>query len=69
MSDPVQIQVPPVLASAIDQLVEDQARWFECEPETVRRPVELAILRRGIESLQRERAEERELAEPSGRVA
>jgi hypothetical protein len=48
---PVLIQVPPLLAGAIDQLVESWAKAFGADD---RRSVEIAIIQRGIRAVQEE---------------
>lgn len=48
------IQVPSVLLSCLDQLVERKSRQTGERPAEVRRLVEIEILRKGIEQLQTE---------------
>lgn len=48
---PVLIQVPPLLAGTIDQLVENWAKAFGADD---RRSVEIAIIQRGIRAVQEE---------------
>lgn len=51
---PAVIAVPPGLAPELEQLVEDTSRRNGEPPDRVRRAVEIAVLKRGIESLRKE---------------
>lgn len=51
------VRVPPGLRSRIQRLVEHYAKQLQTSEEDARRAVELAMLQRGLESLERERRE------------